>query len=138
MKEINKPVVMEMTVKKYVAEDGTEFDTHTACFEYEKTVSQKLISHIPVIESRIPYGEDNYDYIWYFLKVPEDADLLCAYYNILDKYSELEITLDTYPQWVCLQTNEYGTAWFVDTFDGLKDEFSNYIENMEILFLKTK
>ena len=138
MRETKKPVVVKITETKYVAEDGTEFNNKAACREHEKKIAEDRVFHIPTIDCQIPYGEDNYNYIWNYLKVPEDADLLCAYYKALDKDNDLTIELDTYPQWICLQTNEEGTAWFVDTFDGLKDEFSKYIGSMENLFLNTK
>jgi len=132
MKTIEKVELIEKTVTKYVAEDGTEFLTRAACMDYEL---RKALDGLDGIECcleaenhpNIDAGEymENHGYRWFRPHSKEDVDAL----NNAFKAGELgssRLEYDAIGEWICVETDGYDSfIWSSFLSDGI-----NYAEDL--------
>lgn len=121
MKEVTKIELVEKSVVKYIADDGTEFATLRACTDYEQTQNEKKLIQIEQCEQakgnpmfdgceHMEYNE----YIWYRPKNEQEIAILEAVYG-----TDCSFSSDDIGKWICMEVCN-DSAWKSRLEDGIE------------------
>lgn len=130
MKEIVRVEQIAKELKKFVADDGTEFETSQACQKYEHEYYRKLLKKQGVetcaAAEDIPNcdGGENYEfhsYYWYRPKSTEELALLRKAFE-----DEHDGTISRFcdrmiDKWICVETDTADDfVWVTELDDGIQ------------------
>ena len=113
MREEMKTELREVTIKRYIADDGKEFEYRFDCEKYEKYLSLKKYieqadnMRIKELDDVLPLDccgevEENNNFRWFSLNNKEDYDIVSKAYD----NDELP-TPKEYPAILCVESSSY-------------------------------
>lgn len=120
MREEMKTELREVTVKKYIADDGTEFEYKSDCEIYERSLSLKEYieqadnMRIKELDDVLPLDcngmvEENSYFNWFSLNSKKDFDI------VKKAYADGSLPVPKeYPTILCVESNSYHTEEYND------------------------
>ena len=120
----------KITVKKFVADDGAEFDTERECFKYE--MRQDLIESIRGIPRQRILNLDGFYAYSFYIRTQKEFETVLNYLSLSKEYVED----DAMQPYAIYQFNERdkcrfnGEDWYI--FESKRDSngYSSYIEEL--------
>lgn len=124
MKIEKRKIMVPKDVIVYIASDGTEFETDTACFNYEQCLKEasnlSVIEQCDALEGYPPPAGGDYNeshtFKWYRPKTVEEMDILRSIYTD-HSFSDKNIG-----KWHCIEENGDFDSWVTE-----EDSITEYI-----------